>query len=197
MQSTLSTQPGTQTDDLLTFNQRLIDQALALVAAHEISRPLRYAGPVGAHLRHIVEHYEALVFPADHGMVDYDSRARDRELEGNPALARKRLLALRARLDELVPLALLTVVQVHGQCGIAGEFNFAMTSCIGRELAFLASHTVHHFALLEPHCRQHGIPTPADFGQAPSTVAHARGSSPTRISHPTQESTCSPPPLSA
>ena len=188
MQYSPFTQRGIQTDGLLTFNQRLIDQALALVAVHETSRQSHYAGPVGAHLRHVIEHYEALVFPAEHGVVDYDGRARDRELEGNPALASERLSALRARLDG--SLALHAPVQVRGQGGLAGEFIFAVPSCIGRELAFLASHTVHHFALLAPHCWQHGIPTPADFGQAPSTVAHARASSATPTSHPTQEFTC-------
>jgi hypothetical protein len=46
---------------------------------------------------------------------------------------------------------------------------------------------VHHFALLAPHCRQHGIPTPADFGQAPSTVAHARATSALTTSTLSQE----------
>ena len=67
-------------------------------------------------------------------------------------------------------------VRVCGQCGGAGEFSFNHPSSIGRELAFVASHTVHHFALLAAHCQQHGIPTPADFGKAPATVAHERAS---------------------
>jgi hypothetical protein len=185
-----------QPSSLLTFNQQLIDQALALVAAHEAHAALCYAGPVGAHLRHVIEHYEALVFPAAHGVVDYDNRARDRELERNPALARERLQALRTRLGT-GSLALTTSVQVHGQGGTAGEFTFSVASSIGRELAFVASHTAHHFALLAPHCREHGISTPADFGQAPSTVAHARAASATPTSPHHQEPSCLSTSLSA
>jgi hypothetical protein len=185
----------TSIDPLLAFNQRLIEQALVLVAAHGASGAPGYAGPVGAHLRHVIEHYEALIFPAVAGIVDYDHRARDRELEANPALARERLLALHAALGMQTRLSLSAPVQVHGQCGAAGEFNFSVASSVARELAFVASHTVHHFALLMPHCWQHGIPTPADFGQAPSTVAHARAASTSPIPQPIQESSCLTPSL--
>lgn len=185
-----------QTDRLLAFNRQLIDQALALVAAHGAGSPVCYAGPAGAHLRHVIEHYEALVFPAVPGVADYDKRPRDRELESSPTLARTRLLALRARLGAWAPEVLDKAVQVNGQGGTAGAFHFSVASCIGRELAFLASHTVHHFALLAPYCRQHAIPTPADFGQAPSTVAHANAARPAPALHPIEESSCPAPSLS-
>jgi hypothetical protein len=186
-----------QTDRLLAFNQQLIDQALALVAAHGAGSPRCYAGPAGAHLRHVIEHYEALVFPAAPGVADYDNRPRDRELETSPTLARTRLRALRDQLGTWAPQVLDTAVQVRGQGGMAGGFHFIVASCIGRELAFLASHTVHHFALLAPYCRQHAIPTPADFGQAPSTVAHANAARTSPAPPTFQESSCPTPSLSA
>jgi hypothetical protein len=197
MQPTRSPLPRTQTDGLLGFNQQLIDQALALVAVYQARCAPGYAGPVGAHLRHVIEHYEALVFPAAHGAVDYDSRGRDRALERSPALARERLLAVRAQLGAWAPRALHMSVQVHGQAGTDGAFDFAVASSMERELVFLASHTVHHFALLAPHCQQHGIPTPADFGQAPSTVAHTRATSAIRSLHHPQETSCFTTPLPA
>lgn len=187
----------TSIDPLLAFNRQLIEQALALVAAHGTGATASYAGPVGAHLRHVIEHHEALVFPATVGVVDYDGRARDRELERNPTLASERLLALHAALGIDTRLSLSAPVQVHGQCGAAGELSFSVASSVARELAFVASHTVHHFALLMPHCRQHGIPTPADFGRAPSTVAHARASTTTPTSQLFQEPSCLTPSLSA
>jgi hypothetical protein len=190
--------PGpAQTDRLLAFNQQLIEQALALVAAHGAGSRRCFAGPAGAHLRHVIEHYEALVFPAAPGVVDYDNRPRDRELESSPTLAGTRLQALHDHLGAWPPQLLDAAVQVHGQGGIAGGFNFTVTSCIGRELAFLASHTVHHFALLAPYCRQHAIQTPADFGQAPSTVAHANAACATPAAHTFQESSCPAPSLPA
>ena len=65
---------------------------------------------------------------------------------------------------------------------LAGEFNFEVESSLGRELVFVASHAVHHYALLAAHLRQLGLPVPEGFGLAPATVAHAR-----RIEQPIQE----------
>jgi hypothetical protein len=86
--------------------------------------------------------------------------------------------------------ALTLPLQVRGLGGLAGEFGFEVPSTLGRELAFLASHAVHHFALLKAHCLQQGIPLGEDFGKAPATVAHARASNPSTPFVPMKESTC-------
>jgi hypothetical protein len=84
------------------------------------------------------------------------------------------LHALRLRLAGW-PVALLdTPVRVRGQAGLFGDRRYEVASTVGRELAFVASHAIHHFAMLAPHGRALGIDLPADFGKAPSTVAHER-----------------------
>jgi hypothetical protein len=175
---------------LLRFNREVLAQALILVAAHDGPGRPALAGPVGAHLRHIVEHYEALLgAAADGALVDYDRRPRDREIERCAALARQRLTALQRRLAAEV--ALDTPLQVRGRGGLAGEFEFTVGSTLGRELVFVASHAVHHYALLQTHCAAHGIGLPADFGKAPATVAHERASScNTPNPRPTKEPSC-------
>jgi len=174
--------PFTPTADaLLRFNHALLSQALALAAQHEAPGAPPYQRPVGAHLRHVIEHHEALLLPGRGRVVDYDARPRDTLLECCPQLARRRLLALQrqlgtADLDLEAPLA------VRGLAGLAGEFAFEVESSLGRELAFVASHAVHHFAQLVPYLRQHGLPIPEGLGLAPATVAHAR-----RTEQPVQE----------
>jgi hypothetical protein len=163
---------------LLKFNRDVLDQALALVAAHEVAGAPAYAGPVGSHLRHVIEHYEALIFPACHGVVNYDSRPRDVELERSAQVARARLLALLQRLLPEYRLSLDEPLSVRGKGGPGGEFDFTVGSTIGRELVFAASHAVHHFALLKAHCQQQGISVGANFGKAPATVAHERDGPP-------------------
>ena len=160
---------------LLAHNRQMLDQALALVAAHTEPGAPRYAGPVGSHLRHLIEHWDALVFPAQPGCVDYDARPRDPALDTSPSLAHMRLLALRQQLASWGAGALAAPVHVRGVCGLAGESAFSVPSSIGRELAFVATHAVHHFALLKAHCLDHGIAIAADFGKAPATVASVRG----------------------
>lgn len=190
----MKSSPDPQADALLRFNREVLDQALALAAAHEAPGAPPYARPVGAHLRHVIEHYEALLIPRQGDEVDYDRRARDATLERCPRTARQRLRAMQQCLQHWHGEDLRRPVRVRGQAGLAGEFDFAVNSSVGRELVFLASHAVHHFALLKAHCQQHGMVISADFGQAPATVAHERAGR----SHPTtQEASCNPCALAA
>jgi hypothetical protein len=168
------TEAQTDATALLHFNCQMLDQALALVAAHESPGGPDFSDTVGPHLRHVIEHFEALLLPLNKGVADYDSRARDRHLERQPALARQRLLKLQLCLQACTSVPLSTPLQVRGLGGPGGEFGFAVASSFGRELAFVASHAVHHHALLQAHCRQHGIAVDAAFGVAPATAAHAR-----------------------
>ena len=164
----------TDAERLRRFNLQMLDQALTLVAAHERPGSPPYDGPVGAHLRHVIEHFDALLLPARKGEVDYDARLRDRALERSPLIARQRLQALQQRFMQLDERGLDAPLRVHGRGGAGGEFAFTVASSLGRELVFVASHAVHHYALLHAHCKQHGIATAADFGKAPATIAHQR-----------------------
>lgn len=157
---------------LLHFNRQLIDQALALVAAFDVHQAPAYGQYTGPHLRHVIEHYEALLLREADSAVNYDRRARDRELESDVRLARARLIALRQHLTGWPDAALEQPINVIGQGGVAGEFDFTTRSSVGRELVFLASHAIHHYALLQVYCAQHGVITDPHFGTAPSTVAN-------------------------
>jgi len=159
---------------LLRFNAAVLNQALSLVFAHQEPGAPAYAVPVGAHLRHVIEHYEALIVPVEPGVVDYDQRPRDRELATQTSVARTRLQRLLRQLAGWPASSLDAPLQVRGLGGLAGDFHFAVASSMGRELVFAASHAIHHFAVLQPHCAQHGIPIGAEFGRAPATVAHER-----------------------
>jgi hypothetical protein len=157
---------------LLRFSAAVLGQAYPLVAAHWRSGVSAYAYPVGAHVRHVIEHYEALLQPKMPGVVDYDQRPRDRELQTNPDVALRRMHALLRRLYDRTAADLDATVRVRGRGGLAGDFGFAVSSSVARELVFVTSHAIHHYALLKPHCLQHGLPIAAEFGRAPATVAH-------------------------
>ena len=169
-----STAPEAQR--LLRFNSQLIDQALTLVAAHDAIGAPDYALRTGPHLRHVIEHYEALVLRAVDHVVDYDRRPRDRELERDTRVARARLNALKQHLLDWSGATLAQPLRVDGQAGVAGEFEFSTLSSIGRELVFVASHATHHYALLQLYCEQQGMVTDPSLGVAPATVAHALNS---------------------
>ena len=157
---------------LLRFNRELLDQALDLVALHDRPHAPPYASHAGAHLRHVIEHYEALLLRPLGEPLAYDNRPRDRELERCTLRARARLRRLQQRLQGWTRATLDTPVRVLSRGGLVGEFEFATVSSLGRELMFLASHAVHHFALLQVVCREHGLAMGSRFGKAPATVAH-------------------------
>ena len=170
---------------LLSFNSDVIDQALGMIflcESHNAAANIDiYAGPISAHLRHVIEHYDALLSPADDGVVDYDTRVRDRDVERSSGIARERLLGLKKRLAANSR-ALDSTLVVPSQTGLAGEFSFTAASTFGRELVFVASHALHHYALIRHYCQAAGILLDADFGKAPSTVAHERATQATQIS---------------
>lgn len=166
--------PGAQqATRLLRFNDDVLAQGEALAQACETGHALVYEATIGPHLRHIIEHYEALVLRPAAAEVDYDRRARDRRLERSPALARQRLAALRAALREWTEADLDDGLLVFTLGGVQGQWPLACASTVSRELVFLASHAVHHFALLRGHCERDGIAVAPLFGIAPATAAHA------------------------
>jgi hypothetical protein len=159
---------------LLAFNDAVLAQGEALAAAHEPVGAPEFAALIGPHLRHIIEHYEALVLRPFANECDYDRRPRDRAVEQSPALARARLGALRSALRDCSDEALDEALIVFTLGGVEGQWPLATASTVGRELVFLASHAVHHFALLREHCARQGLAISPHFGVAPATVAHAR-----------------------
>lgn len=160
---------------LIEYSRTLLRQAQQLVEACAATPKLRprYAEAVGPHLRHVVEHYAALLEGLERGLVDYDARPRDGELERQPAPMLRQLARLGEGLQQLqgIEAGPLRTAQYAGP---DGDVRVETASCLERELLFLASHTVHHFAILRPRLEAMGLPLPPDFGKAPATVRHER-----------------------
>lgn len=129
---------------------------------------------IGPHLRHVIEHYQALLGGLDQGVIDYDNRSRDRAVERDAALAQaccERLIAgLSARLDRPWP----ETIAVAFDGGIGGDDRFVSGSTPLRELLFVAGHAVHHYALLRLVLRQQGLILPDAIGKAAATLRYER-----------------------
>ncbi|SNX28051.1 hypothetical protein SAMN06295945_0371 [Polynucleobacter meluiroseus] len=158
--------------------QQLIDYTIAnlgmmgqLAAHFHLEIQERYRDPIGAHIRHIIEHYETLIFKRS-SQINYDTRQRDISLEENPVEAENRLAALSEYLHNVTLYELDDLVSVSSAGGLFGEVAFINQSSVGRELCFLNSHAIHHLAIIKPACKQLGIPLDEYFGFASSTVAH-------------------------
>lgn len=162
----------------LSNQQQLLDHTISnlntlqkLAEFFEKKELLPYRDPTGSHIRHLIEHYEALIY-RETCMVDYDARLRDEVLEDSPIAAIGRLNALCRKLQTWTSLEIDQVITVSSSGGQLGEASFINHSSIGRELCFLNNHAVHHLALLKPTCQKLGIAVDEYFGFAPSTIAY-------------------------
>jgi uncharacterized damage-inducible protein DinB len=152
---------------------RRLDDAL-FVACPESPFP----GGVGAQVRHCVDFYDCLLASLDGGRVDYMKRVRDPRTETDRAHAMDRLRELIDALEQLGRGQAERELQVRSEASpdADGESAWARSS-VRRELEFLLSHTIHHYALVVVLLRLHGFTMPAGlkgFGVAPSTERHWR-----------------------
>jgi uncharacterized damage-inducible protein DinB len=129
---------------------------------------------IGKHVRHVIDHYSALLAATSGAgeLLDYESRNRDLSLETDRRAARHALEQITHALR----------VRFEGPCGSAlgmrhnsaGEHQIVKTS-VERELVFLASHTIHHMAIIGMLAEQAGVEVSADFGVHPSTLRYLEG----------------------
>lgn len=126
---------------------------------------------LGKHVRHIIDHYDALLGGLDSGggRIDYEHRRRDEALEQWPRRAAQRLTAIEASLralgDRQPPSSLTLDYPLDERC-------LTLPTSLERELAFLTSHTIHHMAILGLLAETVGVPLPESFGVHPSTLRH-------------------------
>lgn len=133
--------------------------------------PMAKASP-GAHLRHCLDAYRCFLRDQESGRVDYDRRERDPRVETDPAVAAAWIAEIVDALPALEGM-LERSLMVRADCDSAEEGGWT-ASTVARELRYLFSHTVHHFAILAIILRHRGLEPDEDFGVAPSTLAFRR-----------------------
>jgi uncharacterized damage-inducible protein DinB len=156
-------------------NRTLLEQgaaALERLSCEQYSGARARHSSVGAQFRHILDHYAALFEGIARGRVNYDARERDRTLEQDPAAAVAAARCWIVALEGLDAGVADRHLVVHSDSGDGPGALDWRESTVGRELQFLASHTVHHFALIKLLLEWHTVALDDEFGMAPSTRAH-------------------------
>lgn len=126
---------------------------------------------VGAHLRHVLDCYRCFLRGLSEGRIDYDARERNPELEAQRGVGRQAIRRIRDELLGLQEGDRHREVQVRVDAAAWGDDPWSR-STVGRELQFLLSHTVHHYALIAMTLRGLGFEPVQGFGVAPSTLEH-------------------------
>lgn len=131
---------------------------------------------VGAHIRHILDHFRAFHAGVGEGFIAYDRdgsvRRRGHAIERDSELCRTELEETARNLEELPPAETPVAVEMTL---IPGEPPVVFESTVGRELAFVMHHAIHHNAVIAALLRVRGLQPPEDFGVAPATLDRQQG----------------------
>ena len=128
---------------------------------------------IGGHVRHCLDHFDALLSAVKSRTLCYDGRSRGTIIETHRLAA---LGALRIKAGELAatdwrspaaPISLTVLLS-------ADEPPAETITTLDRELAFVLSHTIHHCALIGLMAASMGLSLPDSFGCAPSTLAYRK-----------------------
>lgn len=126
---------------------------------------------IGKHVRHIIDHYSALLSATSSAdaVLDYENRNRDLTLETDRRAGRKRLSEISWQLRQGFEKPHLNQLAM---CHNSDGQQQLVTTSVDRELVFLASHTVHHMAIIGMLAEQAGMEISANFGVHPSTLRY-------------------------
>jgi hypothetical protein len=157
-------------------NRRFLEQGIALLdrlSSADYTTPTRPGwAPVGSQFRHILDHYRCFLLGRQQGRINYDARPRDPRIETDPVEAAQVARAIAEALGEIHVEDGDRPVMVQMDCGGNDGVPDWRPSTLGRELQFLVSHTVHHYALIKLLLEDRGLATSEEFGTAPSTLAY-------------------------
>jgi hypothetical protein len=123
-------------------------------------------GSVGAHFRHNLDFVNALLNGICERNIDYGDRARDPLVETQREYAEERILSAVRQLQNLKTEKLQQIVMVRSEINP----DVWHPSSVAREVEFVHSHTIHHYALIARLIAAAGEGVGMDFGVAPSTL---------------------------
>ena len=142
---------------------------LAAISAEQYTQGYKPAfhSTIGAHFRHVLEHYRCFVGQMSSGQICYDKRERDELLECNFDYAKRTVEELSNTLSSLPQDIVSRSCEVLDQ-----QADGSVISSVHRELLFLQSHAMHHYAIIGAMARALGASPEADFGVAIATRTH-------------------------
>jgi hypothetical protein len=121
---------------------------------------------IGQHVRHIIEMFICLAEGYEQGIVNYEHRKRDVNIETKRTVAIDLLKSIYENLDKTNKCLVL-------QGSYNGDTNelISFDTNYYREIAYNLEHTIHHMALVKVGIREvSAIELPEGFGVASSTI---------------------------
>lgn len=159
-------------------NVRCLQQGVILLQSvkDELYHHKPYAqigGGIGPHIRHTLDHYFSFFNGYKDARIDYDARMRNSRIEIDRFYARQQFQRAVAAFNDLTADFDRQVLVKVDSGSHNGEASWSR-STLRRELQFLVSHTIHHYAIIAILLRAQGFEPGEEFGVAPSTIAFRR-----------------------
>lgn len=139
----------------------------------EIISP-QFMSSAGAHMRHILDHYLAILNGFDSGLVDYDKRSRGGCVETSPQTALAVINKIKAFLLALTPAQLQQGLKLSTEISVQDKLVVIANTTLMREIIFAGSHAVHHFAMIKQISLAQGLEVDNNLGIAPATASFLR-----------------------
>jgi len=160
-------------------NIETINQALALLEALDNKAYCHISAPyinssIGQHVRHIIDNYLVIVDGVSQKHINYNIRRRGAAVETCIETAKKELNDIQIWLHTIDSNALTTSLSIFSEVCLEQEQSDHLVSSLHRELIFVASHCIHHMALIGVAVKLQNIDTPKHFGLAPATATYVR-----------------------
>lgn len=129
-----------------------------------------FSSSIGAHVRHCLDHVDALLLGIKEGEVRYDRRERSTQAEFDRDHAVMVVEVLQQKLNAIPSASLPSQLRVAAVTSPDGEEEICWSSG-AREVLYVFHHTVHHLALMSAQAARMGVLVEAWIGRAPATLA--------------------------
>ncbi|MGJ8581473.1 MAG: DinB family protein [Psychromonas sp.] len=139
----------------------------------EVISPM-FMSSAGAHMRHILDHYQSVISGLSEGLIDYDKRSRGGLVESCPKAAQAAIKDIGVFLERLTPEQLATTIKLSTEISVVDKQVAIVDTTLAREVIFVGSHTVHHLATIKHIAQVQEVDIERDLGIAPATATFLR-----------------------
>jgi uncharacterized damage-inducible protein DinB len=152
-------------------NLQEIKHALEHLSDSQYSQKLEVlsGSSVGEHVRHVLEFYVCLFDGVELGVVNYDNRKRDLNLQSKVSEALGSIGRISTKIESISDNLNLVL---EGDCGVEEPVVFSIPTNLHRELSYNLEHSVHHQAIIKIGLRELSFESivGSEFGVAASTI---------------------------
>jgi len=168
------TNPLLINESLLQTNIEALNEGIELISVLEPGQYTKgfkpaFQSTIGAHFRHVVEHYRCFFKQMPDGVFCYDERDREQILECE---ADYTIVAINKIISEFAEMSDEAFDQTYTI--MDEQSSGPIETNLRRELLFLQSHTIHHYAIIAAMTRSFGNQPQDDFGVAIATRNHQK-----------------------